>query len=100
MQQSPKLLDRGSSPCRGATQRKYMKSKISAEQIKQFDSVEFCSDIQTEKGPSAGMVVCKVEDYVIISHSDTPGEAFKINDLLVKRKSKDYRTNKPLWILY
>ena len=49
------------------------------------DRVEFLSDCQTEKGPSAGSVVSvdRGRREVIIKHSDHPGELFRWQDLKV-----------------
>lgn len=71
--------------------------RMSGEEIEVGDAVEFMSDIQTEKGPSAGTVASRIDDEVYICHSDTC-EWFDRRRLDVERKTtrSDGRT---LWIL-
>lgn len=57
---------------------------LSAEAMRSGDVVEFESDRQTEKGPSAGKVVSVEGDVVTISHSDDPGEEFSAKTLSVR----------------
>jgi phage-related protein (TIGR01555 family) len=57
---------------------------LSAEAMRPGDVVEFESDRQTEKGPSAGKVVSIEGDVVTISHSDDTGEVFSVKTLSVR----------------
>lgn len=49
------------------------------------DRVEFQSDRQTEKGPSAGSVIAvdREAHTAVIRHSDHPGETFRWQDVRV-----------------
>ncbi len=71
---------------------------ITADAMRVGDVVEFCSDRQTEKGPSSGTVVARQGDFVMISHSDTPAEIFRVSKLHVKAlaETADHRR---LWRL-
>lgn len=64
------------------------------------DKVEFRSDRQTEKGPSAGSVIAVDRDArtVTIRHSDHPGETFKWADVKVEYFSRSH-DDKPFWML-
>lgn len=69
-----------------------------ADGIAEGDFVEFESDRQTEKGPSAGRVTKVEGGFVTIQHSDDPGERFEISALTVKRKTTHHEGG-ILWIL-
>lgn len=64
------------------------------------DKVEFHSDQQTEKGPSAGSVidVDREAHTVTIRHSDHPGETFNWADLKVEYFSIAH-DGRPFWML-
>lgn len=64
------------------------------------DKVEFHSDRQTEKGPSAGSVIAVDRDArtVTIRHFDHPGESFKWADVKVEYFSRSH-DDKPFWML-
>jgi hypothetical protein len=63
------------------------------------DAVQFESDRQTEKGPSAGSVVAldKANGIVTIKHSDHPGETFQI--LAVRTVYRHRRPADTFWML-
>lgn len=61
------------------------------------DYVEFMSDRQTEKGPSAGKIKISRGDDLLIEHSDCT-EEFKASQLQVERKS-EHRKGGTLWVL-
>lgn len=74
-------------------------SEISVKpDMKAGNHVEFRSDQQTEKGPSAGLVEYVNGSQVAIRHSDTV-EWFDKTTLRVERESKHYKTGRPLWLL-
>lgn len=73
---------------------------MNAEGMKIGDAVEFLSDRQTEKGPSAGRVIERSHKTVTIEHSDHPGECFAAAKLSVERLSKHYMDGAPLWMLH
>ena len=64
------------------------------------DKVEFHSDRQTEKGPSAGSIIAVDRDArtVVIRHSDHPGETFRWADVKVEYFSRSH-DDKPFWML-
>lgn len=62
------------------------------------DHVEFLSDYQTEKGPSAGTCVIVEGDRVAIKHSDCV-EWFDRKALELERRSTHGRTGGDLWLL-
>jgi hypothetical protein len=64
------------------------------------DKVEFRSDIQTEKGPSAGSVIAVDRNALTatIRHSDHPGETFKWRDVEVEYYTIAH-DGRPLWVL-
>jgi|GEM_PF-4020521 len=61
------------------------------------DYVEFLSDKQTEKGPSAGKISISCGNRILVRHSDTT-EEFVVENLLVKKRTK-HRKGGVLWIL-
>ncbi|MCK4843074.1 MAG: hypothetical protein KAT04_14530 [Methylococcales bacterium] len=61
------------------------------------EHVEFLSDKQTEKGPSAGTIRISMGDKILIEHSDTK-EEFKISELDIIRKTT-HRKGGVLWML-
>ncbi len=61
------------------------------------DHVEFMSDKQTEKGPSAGVIRISMGDQILIEHSDTK-EEFHISELDIVRKTTHHKGG-VLWIL-
>ena len=71
---------------------------MDATKMKIGDAVEFRSDQQTEKGPSAGRVTERVDTLVTILHSDHPGEVFDVRDLRVNRLTTHHKGG-PLWML-
>ena len=68
---------------------------LDASLIEVGDVCEFVSDLQTEKGPSSGRVTFVDHDFVVIAHSDHPGQPFKKKDLKV-----NYGRNKPQWVYW
>jgi hypothetical protein len=64
------------------------------------DKVEFHSDLQTEKGPSAGSVIAVDRDArtAVIRHSDHPGETFNWGDVKVDYY-KIAHDGRPFWML-
>jgi hypothetical protein len=64
------------------------------------ERVEFCSDKQTEKGPSAGRVIAVDRDArtATIRHSDHPGEMFNWGDVKVAYFVVAH-DGSPLWVL-
>ena len=73
-----------------------------SETIKVNDHVEFMSDLQTEKGPSAGTVIQVIQNIakqVVIRHSDHPGETFIIEDLIIQKETMYKGGPEKLWIL-
>jgi len=64
------------------------------------EKVEFCSDLQTEKGPSAGSIIAVDRDArtAIIRHSDHPGETFRWGDIKVNYFVIAH-DGRPLWVL-
>lgn len=71
---------------------------MNADGMKVGDAIEFLSDRQTEKGPSAGRVISRAGDVVCIRHSDDPGEMFDASTLIVERLST-HRHGGQLWML-
>lgn len=71
-------------PSSGVTMTEKFESPAFAPRV--GDRVEFCSDRQTEKGPSAGTVieVDRKEHTCVIRHSDHPGEEFRWADVKAK----------------
>ena len=63
------------------------------------DAVEFMTDMQTEKGPSAGTVQSVSGDKIVIMHSDHPGEEFSKSKLIVKAEHRHRDGIRKLWIL-
>lgn len=63
------------------------------------DHVDFTSDLQTEKGPSAGFITNVDTKQVTIKHSDHPGEVFDIETLIVLKKTSYKGSQEILWIL-
>jgi len=64
------------------------------------DKVEFLSDLQTEKGPSAGSVISvdREAHTATIRHSDHPGETFRWVGVKVDYFVIAY-DGRPLWVL-
>lgn len=64
------------------------------------DKIEFLTDAQTEKGPSAGSVIkCNYrENWCLIRHSDHPGERFDFAKVIVARTTKAHDARR-LWQL-
>jgi hypothetical protein len=64
------------------------------------DKVEFHSDRQTEKGPSAGSIIAVDRDQktATIRHSDHPGETFSWGDVKVEYFSIAH-DGRPFWML-
>jgi hypothetical protein len=64
------------------------------------EKVEFRSDQQTEKGPSAGLVIAvdHIGQTATIRHSDNPGETFRWGDVRVEYFTFAH-DGKPLWVL-
>ncbi len=64
------------------------------------DKVEFHSDQQTEKGPSAGSVIAvdKEQETATIRHSDHSGETFSWRDVKVEYFSIAH-DGRPFWML-
>ena len=60
------------------------------------DRVEFLSDRQTEKGPSAGKITISRGTQILISHSDC-SEEFCVDDLVIDRKTRHHRGG-TLWV--
>lgn len=62
------------------------------------DKVEFLSDRQTEKGPSAGVVIDanRRTGFVTVRHSDHPGEVFDWARVQIKRFVLAH-DGRPLW---
>ena len=56
---------------------------LDASLIAVNDVCEFITDIQTEKGPSSGRVTYADNEFVVIAHSDHPGEPFRRDQLKV-----------------
>ena len=65
--------------------------------MKAGDYVEFLSDKQTEKGPSAGTVSISRGSQIIIRHSDCT-EEFNSSDLVIHKKTTHHKGG-TLWIL-
>ena len=63
------------------------------------DCVEFLSDRQTEKGPSAGTVTKRDGNKVVIKHSDHPGEEFDISTLRMRGELRHRDGISKLWLL-
>ncbi|NCD13707.1 MAG: hypothetical protein EOL92_00555 [Bacteroidia bacterium] len=61
------------------------------------DHVEFLSDMQTEKGPSAGVITISCGNKILVKHSDTT-EEFIINNLMVVKRTTHNNGN-TLWML-
>jgi hypothetical protein len=78
-----------------------MKQSVIIEFLPRLDDkIEFLTDAQTEKGPSAGSVV-KVnyrEEWCLIRHSDHPGERFDFAKVIVARTTKAH-DGRRLWQL-
>lgn len=66
-------------------------------EMNEGDLVEFKSDLQTEKGPSAGKIVERFSGHVNIEHSDCI-EMFNVGDLIIEKETTHHRGGK-LWIL-
>lgn len=63
------------------------------------DAVEFMTDMQTEKGPSAGTIIDVDNRNVVISHSDHPGEVFEKSKLKCKGCYRHKDGLSVLWIM-
>lgn len=63
------------------------------------DVVEFMSDMQTEKGPSAGTVTRVHGNEVVIRHSDHPGETFNKTKLITKGCFRHKDGVRVLWVM-
>ena len=61
------------------------------------DHVEFLSDRQTDKGPSAGAVRGVNNGKVLISHSDC-NESFRVSDLMIHMETTHHKGG-VLWLL-
>ncbi|MCB1757519.1 MAG: hypothetical protein KDJ38_18500 [Gammaproteobacteria bacterium] len=68
---------------------------LDASLIAVNDICEFVSDKQAEKGPSSGRVTFVDDDFIVIAHSDHPGQPFRKQDLIV-----NYGRNKPDWVYW
>ena len=66
--------------------------------IRKGDFVEFCSDSQTDKGPSSGRCISRTGRKVVIRHSDHPGEEFDLDTLAMVEETTHHRGGK-LWML-
>ena len=65
--------------------------------MKAGDYVEFMSDRQTEKGPSAGVIKISRGNDLLIKHSDCT-EEFRADQLIVERETT-HRKGGVLWML-
>lgn len=64
--------------------------------MKAGDKIEFLSDKQTERGPSAGFIKLSCGKQILVRHSNV-SEEFCVDDLIVERKTEHHKGG-TLWV--